>query len=154
MCRVTQGPEFAWIYLNSSWIYLNLLECPRICVNMPKFVWMAFVLYFLIVIPGLLERVITYMKLEAIVWRSTMIFTLTRQNLIFSIVAGSIWFHFCFRLNIFTTKISNLLLPLGVEGPRAMNLNISTLKSWTTTKHWNQINRGQFKYPATSIKLF
>ena len=35
------------------------------------------------------------------------------QNLIFSVGALSILFGFCFRLNIFTSKISNLLLPSG-----------------------------------------
>ena len=59
--------------------------------------------------------------------------SLKRQNLVFSIVAGSIWFIFfrpweyntnvlrsyyssMFRLNIFISKISNLLLTLGVKG--------------------------------------
>ena len=31
-------------------------------------------------------------------------------------VPRSTRFVFCFRLNIFTSKISNLLLPLGAEG--------------------------------------
>ena len=39
-----------------------------------------------------------------------------------SIVAGCIWFVFCFRLNIFTSKISNLLIRL--RGPGALNLDI------------------------------
>ena len=34
----------------------------------------------------------------------------------FFIVAVSISFGFCFRLNIFTSKIWNLLLPLEAEG--------------------------------------
>ena len=40
------------------------------------------------------------------------------ENLIFfSIVAGGVFdFVYCFRLNIFTSKISYLLLPLGAEG--------------------------------------
>ena len=37
-------------------------------------------------------------------------------TLIFSIVAGSIWF--CFRPNTFISKISNLQLHLGAERPR------------------------------------
>ena len=37
--------------------------------------------------------------------------------MIFSIAAGSISFAF-FRLNIFTNKISNFLLPLRGEGAR------------------------------------
>ena len=35
-----------------------------------------------------------------------------------------ILFGFCFRLNISTSKISNLLLPLGVEWVGSVNLNI------------------------------
>ena len=46
------------------------------------------------------------------------------QNLIFSKVVVSILLGFCFRLNIFTIKISNLLLPLGAEGMGTVNLDI------------------------------
>ena len=35
-----------------------------------------------------------------------------------------ILFGFCFRLNIFTSKISNLLLPLGAEGLGVVNFDI------------------------------
>lgn len=45
------------------------------------------------------------------------------QNLIFSIVAVSILFCFCFRLNILINKFSNLMLTLGAEGGRGC-------KSW------------------------
>ena len=31
-------------------------------------------------------------------------------------MAGGIGFVYCFRLNIFTNKISDLLLPFGTEG--------------------------------------
>ena len=41
---------------------------------------------------------------------------LIRQNSIFYGVVGSIWFVFSFRLNIFTNKISNLLLRFEAEG--------------------------------------
>ena len=50
---------------------------------------------------------------------------LETQNLIFSRVAASVLFGFCFRVNIFTCKISNLLLPLGSRGLGAVNLDIS-----------------------------
>ena len=33
-------------------------------------------------------------------------------------------FLFCFRLNIFTNKISNLMLPSEMKGPGAVNLDI------------------------------
>ena len=40
-------------------------------------------------------------------------------------------FVYCFRLNVFTSKISNLLLPCGLKGLEAVNLtqpiNISTM---------------------------
>ena len=39
---------------------MNIPENADICVNMPKSARMAFVLYFAIVIPCLLERVLTY----------------------------------------------------------------------------------------------
>ena len=41
----------------------------------------------------------------------------------FSIVAV-ILFGFCFRSNIFTSKISNLLLPLGNKGVGVVNFDI------------------------------
>ena len=41
---------------------------------------------------------------------------LKRQNLFLFIVGGSSWFVFYFRLNIFRSKISILLLPLETEG--------------------------------------
>ena len=44
------------------------------------------------------------------------------QNLNFSIGAV-ILFAFCFRLNIFTSKISNLLLLLGADRVGVVNLN-------------------------------
>ena len=62
-----------------TWIYLNMSEYAGIRVNMPKSVWMAFALHFSIVIPCLLERLITYFniytKLEAIVWRNMGLFS-------------------------------------------------------------------------------
>ena len=45
------------------------------------------------------------------------------QNLIFCI-AAVILFGFCFRLNTFTSKNSNLLLPLRAEGGGVVNLDI------------------------------
>ena len=38
--------------------------------------------------------------------------------------AVCILFGFCFRLNISTSEISNLLLPLGVKGVGSVNLDI------------------------------
>ena len=41
------------------------------------------------------------------------LFSLRDKILIFSVIAGGIWSGFCYRINIFTSKISNLLLLLG-----------------------------------------
>ena len=51
---------------------------------------------------------------EAVFWN--------RQSLIFSILAGGIWFVFYFRLNIFTSMISNMLLPLEALRGRSQEL--------------------------------
>ena len=63
-------------------------EYAGICVNMPKSISVTFVLYFPNVILCLVERVVTYLnvytKLEIIGY------FLKKQNLIFSVVAGSI----------------------------------------------------------------
>ena len=104
-------PEYAWIIPGYALICLNMPEYTETCVKTPKCAWMAFVLHFPIVIPWHLECVVTYFnvykKLEVIVWRNI--------SLIFW-RAGYTWFVFCFRLIIFTSKISNLLLPLTAEG--------------------------------------
>ena len=92
-CKNCQGytgfSEYAWIIPGYAWLYLI----------MSKFVWIAFDLHLSIVIICVKEPWTVFSKIK---------------NLTFSIVAESIWF--CFRLNIFTSKISNLLLHLGAEG--------------------------------------
>ena len=81
---------------------------------MPKTAWMAFCVFVPILIFFYLNAWLL-ISTKFIMWRNEVIF-LNRKNLIFSVVAGCIWFV-CFRLKIFTSKISNLLLPLGVLGP-------------------------------------
>ena len=66
---------------------------------------------------------------------------LKRQYLRISIVAGSIWFVFCLRANILTSKISNLLLPLGAERARGR-------ESWY---NWNYHSRNKF---ITHFRVF
>ena len=39
---------------------MNMPEYDRICANMPKSTWMAFALHVRIVIPYLLEHMVTY----------------------------------------------------------------------------------------------
>ena len=107
--RVLNMPDYVWLMPG----YVD------ICVNMPKSARMALALYFPISVPSLLERVLTYFsvytKLEILALRKNKAVPLETQKLIFSIVAA-ILFDFCFRLNIFTIKISNLVLRLGAEG--------------------------------------
>ena len=123
MLGLTQGFEYASICLiMSGWICLDMSEYAGIWVNMPKSAWIAFVLYFPIVIPCLLEGMVTYFnvftKLEVLVWM--------KMRLKFDLVVVSVLFGFYFRLNISTSKISNLLLPLGIEGGGAC-------ESWCTS---------------------
>ena len=99
-------------------------EYDRICINMPQSAWMAFVLHFPIS-PFFLQSLSTQTHdyLFECLWETRgyslheheSIF-LKRQNLIFSFAAGSIWFVFCFRVSIFTSKDLNFLLPHGPEG--------------------------------------
>ena len=74
--RVLNMSEYSW---------LCLAEYAWICLNMPKSAWMAFVLYFSIVISCLLEGVVTYFnvyaRLEVLVWMKTRLFS-CRDNLI------------------------------------------------------------------------
>ena len=101
--------------LDYAWICLNMPKYVGICVNMSKYAWVAFVIHVPILIPCLLERVVTYFN-EIYSLKENEVVFLNRQYFIFSVVAGNIWFIFCFRLNIFTGRISNLLLPFGAEG--------------------------------------
>ena len=104
---MTKGSKYASICPNCSWICLFMPEYVRICQNISKSSWMAFVLHISIVIPWLCLK------------ESWAVFCKT-QNLIFSKITESIWFLFVcccdLGLNIFTSKISNLLLPLWTKG--------------------------------------
>ena len=82
--------------------------------NMAKSTWTTFVLYVHIVIPCLLVRAVTYLKF--IVWRNIRLFSWRDKIWFFSIVVRGIWFAFCFTLNTFTSKTSNLQLPFQAEG--------------------------------------
>ena len=63
--------EYAWIISDYAWMSKYMPGYTRVCLNIPKFTWMAFALNFFIVILCSIERVITYFKvctkLEAIV---------------------------------------------------------------------------------------
>ena len=78
--RVRQGSQYAWICLiMSGWICLDMSEFAGICVNMSKSAWIAFALYFSIVIPCLREGVVTYFniftKLEVLDWMKMRLFS-------------------------------------------------------------------------------
>ena len=92
--------------------FRNMPECAGICVNMPNTVRMAFYVLVPILILFLLERVVTYFNE---IYNKEWGYFLEEKNLIFSIVAGCIWFIFCFRLRIFTSKIS---FAVTFRGPR------------------------------------
>ena len=102
--------------LTGFWICLNMSD--YVWLNMPGYVWMAFVLYFPIAIPCLLERVLTYFsaytKLEVLVLKKMMLFLVGDTKIDF-FYSSCNFIGFCFRLDIFTSKISNLLLSLGAE---------------------------------------
>ena len=88
-----------------------------------KSVRSAFLLHNFIVILCLLELVVTYFNKIYSLKEHKAIF-LKKQNLIFYLVAGSICFVFCFKVTIFTSKISNLLILFSEEGAKYMNPNI------------------------------
>ena len=95
---ICQGYTGFWIYLiMSRWICLGMCEYAGICVNMPKSAWMAFVLYFPIVMPCLLEGVVTYFnvftKLEILVWMKMRLFS-WRHAIWFSSCKYFSWFLF------------------------------------------------------------
>ena len=71
-------------------------------LNIPESSWMAFILHSPLSI-------------------GTIDYFLEEKIFDFLKVAKCIWFVFCFRLNIFIGKISNLLLPLGAmaENPQS-----------------------------------
>ena len=72
---ITPGSEYAWIIPGYA-------DYTRTYMNMPKYAWIAFVLHVPIVIPCLLECVLSYFLEEA------------KFGLLFG-----------FRLNVFTSKI-------------------------------------------------
>ena len=97
--RVRQGFKHAWIIPEYVWL----------CLNVPKFVWMAFVLHSPIVI--------LYPKKPWTV-------SLESKNLIFSIVAGSIWFCFLFLDWIFWQIRFQIRCYLwGPKGPGTLDLS-------------------------------
>ena len=95
--KLTQGSKYAWINPGYIWLYLNV----------PKFVWTAFVLHSSIAI--------LYIK------KPKTVFLESKLDSFYS-SCNYLILVFAFRLSIFTNKVSNLLLPLETEGARALNL--------------------------------
>ena len=130
ICQVCTG---SWICLNNSWICLIMPEyvwiCliipeyAKICVNIPKSASIVFVLHVPIVIPYLLECMITYLS-EVYSLKEHEAVLLKRQNFNYPLVAGSIWFVICVKLNTFTSKILSMLLPIGQERARGLQILI------------------------------
>ena len=127
--RVLNMLEYAWIIPEYAWLCLNMTEYAWIYINMPESIWVAFVFHVLVVITCLLECIVIYLNKVYSLKEHEAVF-LRRQNLIYSVVAGSTWFVFCFRLNNFT---SNIQIPIYSYflGPRRQGL----LMWYTIIKH-------------------
>ena len=95
--RVTQGFEYAWI-IPVACICLIMPQCAKICLNGFCF---------------------TFTHCNSLS-KGTIDCFLGKKLEVFDFV-------YCFRLNIFTVKISNLLLPLGDWGSRV---------PWTLRNQW------------------
>ena len=118
--RVTQGSKHAWIYLNNSRIslimpeYAWMCEYTCICRNMRKYAQIRLnVFCFRFSNCNRLSTcMLDYLFQHVHESRSYGLFSRRSKKKILPIAAG-IWFIFRFRRNIFTSKISNLLLSLG-----------------------------------------
>ena len=85
-----------------------MTEYTGICVNLPKIAWIAFYVFVPILIFSLLIFVVNYF--EEVYSVKERGYFLEEKKLIFSTVARCILIIFCFRLNIFRGKPSNLHL--------------------------------------------
>ena len=111
----TQSPRYAWIIPECALICLNMREYVRICVNMPKSAWSVSVFHVPIVIPCLIENVVTYFNEVCSLKEHE---TVEETKIDFFYSSWKYLICFCFRLYTFTGKISNLLLPFGAEGDK------------------------------------
>ena len=102
---------------------------------MPEYTWIFLNLPEWVLFYGVSTYFNLNTKLEVIVWRKMRLFSWRN---------GSIWFIFCFRINIFIDKISNLLLPCEARGqgrrpwvlvyPVLINFAISLIAFWLCVK--------------------
>ena len=103
-------PDYAWI----CW---KILDYAKICGNIPKSTWMAFVLqsplqslvYLNMCNVLILQKFIVWRNIRLFPWRNKIWFFLWYPK-VFDLLLG-------FRLNIFTSKIQSFLLSLGFKGP-------------------------------------
>ena len=109
--------------LHSIWMHLIIHEYIWICLNMLEYVWICL---------NLSEWLLLYIS-PLSTWTLDYLFQHLHKTRSYSLKE-----HGTVFLKRPKSKISYLLLPVGVEGTGAVNLGISTIKSWTTTKHWNQ----------------
>ena len=146
---VRQGSGYAWICLKNFWIYLIMTKYVWICLNMLEYAGIYLLDDFCVTFP-LCNPLSTWMRgylsqnlhetISCSLKEHEVVF-LTRQNLIFYLVAGSINLIFVLDL-IFLQIKSQICCYLWVSRrPGALNRDIPKIKRWTTIKHWNQINR-------------
>ena len=91
--------EYAWIISEHAWTCLNIPKYAWMCLNIPE--WL---LFFPHCNPlstwtgGYLFQYLSESKSYSL--KDYQVVFVKRQNLLFSVIAGSIWFAFCFKINI------------------------------------------------------
>ena len=118
------GSERVRIWMNNSWICLNMPGYVFICLNMSEYAWIClnlpeWLLFYNSPFPhmfynpsstwarGYLFEHLQEARARTIwlVWRNMRLFSWGDKIWFFSITAGSISFASCFRINIFPSKI-------------------------------------------------
>ena len=135
---------------------MEISEYAKICMNVPKSDWLAFVLFpqcnpSSIWMLGYLFQ--SLYKTKSNILKNYEAAFLKTQNLIFSIVAGSIWFVFCFRLKSF----SRFQTTLFTYVPISKNIILSPQKAlWTRIKLLQKVENynAKVKKNVTSPRLF
>ena len=106
-------PDYVWLNMpRYAWICRYMREYAQICLN-----GFCFIFPYCNTSPNWTCAVLTYFnvytKLELLVFRKmVLLFVDTKIDFFYS---SCNFIALCFRLNIFTRKISNLLLSLGAE---------------------------------------
>ena len=119
---IFQGSEYVRVLIYQDSVYTRVIRGSEYAWVFPEYksACKAFVLHVPVVIPCELQCQVTYFN-KVCKLRCIKLFPWCKIWF-FSTVAGSIWFFlFCFRVNTFTSTISNLLLHFGAG---CMNLAI------------------------------